>query len=125
MGKPYSQDLRIRLISAVEDEGMSHRGAAARFGVGVSTAINWVQAWRSEGRSEARAMGGDTRSKLSKDSALVLGLIEAQPDLTLEEVRRALAERNLEVGYGTVWRFFDKEGISFKKNRAARRARPA
>ena len=122
MGKPYSEDLRIRLISAVEDEAMSRRGAAARFGVSVSTAINWVRDWRAEGRSKARAMGGNTRSKLSKERALVLGLIEEQPDLTLQEVRSALAEHELKVGYGTVWRFFDKEGISFKKNRAARRA---
>ena len=121
MGKPYSQDLRSRLIDAVEDEGMSRRGAAARFGVSVSTAINWVRDWRAEGRNTARAMGGNTRSKLSKDRALVLGLIEKQPDLTLGEVRRALVERKLEVGYGTVLRFFDKEGISFKKNRAPQR----
>ena len=121
MGKPYSEDLRSRLIDAVEDEGMSRRGAAARFGVGVSTAINWVRDWRAEGRRRARAMGGGTRSKLCRERVLVLGLIEEQPDLTLEEVRIALAERGLKVGYGTVWRFFDKEGISFKKNRASRR----
>lgn len=124
MGKPYSEDLRSRLINAVEDEGMSRRGAAVRFGVGFSTAINWVRDWRAEGRSKARAMGGDTRSKLSERRTLVLGLIEEQPDMTLEEVRRALAEQELEVGYGTVWRFFDKEGISFKKNRAPRRTGP-
>ena len=121
MGKPYSEDLRLRVIGAVEGEQMSRRGAAARFGVGISTAINWVRDWRVEGRTRARAMGGDTRSKLTGQRALVLGVIEEQPDLTLEEVRSALAEQGLVVGYGTVWRFFDKEGISLKKNRARQR----
>jgi len=121
MGKPYSEDLRLRVIGAVEDEEMSRRGAAARFGVSVSTAINWVRDWRDEGRTRARAMGGDTRSKLTEQRALVLGLIDEQPDLTLEEVRSALAEEGLEVGYGTIWRFFDREGISLKKNRARQR----
>ena len=120
MAKPYSEDLRLRVIGAVEDEKMSRRGASVRFGVSASTAINWVRAWRGDGRTRARAMGGDTRSKLTGQRAVVLGLIEQRPDLTLEEVRWALAEQGLKVGYGTVWRFFDREGISLKKNRAGR-----
>ncbi len=39
MAKPLSADLRLRIIRAVEDEGMSCRGAADRFGVAPSTAI--------------------------------------------------------------------------------------
>ncbi len=118
MGKPYSEDLRLRVICAVEDEEMSRRGAAARFGVSPSTAVNWLRDWHCERRTKARAMGGDRHSKLKGRRDLVLGLIEEQPDLTLEEVRAALGERGLVVGYGTVWRFFDKEDISLKKNRA-------
>jgi transposase len=45
--------------------------------------------------------------------------------LTLEEIRAELAARGKPVGYGTVWRFFAAEGISFKKNRARQRARAA
>jgi len=33
-----------------------------------------------------------------------------------------LAARNIHVGYGTLWRFFAKEKITFKKNRPRRRA---
>ncbi|TIR66614.1 MAG: IS630 family transposase, partial [Mesorhizobium sp.] len=41
MGKALSVDLRSRVLKA-SDEGMSARQAAARFGVGVSSAIRWI-----------------------------------------------------------------------------------
>ena len=50
MAKPLSPDLRLRIIRAVEDEGMSCRGAAARFGVAPSTAIELVSDWRKHRR---------------------------------------------------------------------------
>ena len=40
MAKPLSADLRLRIILAVEEEGMSRRAAATRFGVAPSTAAN-------------------------------------------------------------------------------------
>jgi transposase-like protein len=62
MAKPLSPDLRVRIVRAVEDEGMSCRGAASRFGVAPSTAIELVSEWRSTGACEARVQGGDRRS---------------------------------------------------------------
>jgi transposase len=124
MARPYSQDLRERVVAAV-DGGMSRRAAAKRFAVAVSTVIDWVDAWGEEGRLVARPMGGDHRSRLREQRAWLLDLIAATPDLTLEEIRAALAVRDIHVGYGTVWRFFAAEGISFKKNRARQRARAA
>lgn len=71
-------------------------------------------------------MGGDHNSRIKgADRAWLLQRVEAAPDLTLEELRAELKERGTSVGYGTVWRFFAAEGISFKKNRARRRARAA
>jgi transposase len=55
MAKTYGEDLRGRVIAAV-DGGMSRRAAAERFKVGVSTAINWVRAWREDGRSVAKLL---------------------------------------------------------------------
>jgi transposase len=43
MTAAYSQDLRNRVIDAVEKEGMSRRAAARRFGVSDSAAIKWLQ----------------------------------------------------------------------------------
>ncbi len=124
MARPYSRDLRERVVRAVEG-GLSRRKAAALFGVGIATVIEWVRVWRESGRLAAKPMGGDHRSRLTDERAWLLERIEMAPDLTLEEIRSELADRGKRVGYGTVWRFFAAEGISFKKNRARRRARAA
>jgi transposase len=121
MGRPYSQDLRERVVGAVEG-GLSRRQASKRFRVAISTVIDWVDAWRVEGRLAAKPMGGDHSSRLKADREWLLERVAAMPDLTLEEIRAELAARGRHVGYGTVWRFFASEGISFKKNRARRRA---
>jgi transposase len=124
MARPYSRDLRERVVEAVEG-GLSRRSAATRFGVAVSTVIDWIDAWQNEGRLGAKRMGGDHRSRLKAEREWLLARIAAAPDLTLEELRTELAGRGLTVGYGTVWRFFAAEGISFKKNRTRQRARAA
>ena len=124
MARPYSRDLRERVVKAVES-GLSRRRAASVFGVGIATVISWVRVWRDSGRVAAKPMGGDRNSRLKGERAWLLARIAAVPDLTLEEIRAELAARGLRVGYGTVWRFFAAEDISFKKNRARRRARAA
>jgi putative transposase len=124
MARPYSQDLRERVIQSVED-GLSRNRAAKQFKVAVSTVIEWVDAWRKEGRLSHQPMGGDHSSRLKDERGWLLQRIADTPDLTLDELRRELAGRGKQVGYGTVWRFFAKEGISFKKNRARQRARTA
>jgi transposase len=124
MARPYSEDLRERVVGAVE-RGQSRRGAAKLFGVAISTVIDWVDAWREEGRLAAKPMGGDHSSRLKEERDWLLERVAATPDLTLEEIRAELAARGKHVGYGTVWRFFAAEGISFKKNRARQRARAA
>ncbi len=87
--------------------------------------VNWVRRFRDTGSVAARPMGGDHRSRLMGERASILERIEAVPDLTLEELRDELKQRGVSVGYGTVWRFFEREEITVKKNRARRRARAA
>ena len=65
MGRPYSSDLRERVVRAVEEEGLSRRQAAARCGVGVSTAIRLVQLYRKTGGVAPGKMGGHRPKKLS------------------------------------------------------------
>src|SRR3982074_2642851 len=124
MARPYSRDLRERVVGAVES-GVSRRKAAARFGVGIATVIEWMRVWRNSGRLEAKLMGGDHNSRLKEERVWLLERIAAAPELTLEEIRAELAARGKRVGYGTVWRFFAAEDISFKKKRARPRARAA
>ena len=124
MSKPYSKDLRERVVAAVED-GLSRRQAAEVFDVGVSSVIRWVQRFRATGSVAAKPMGGDHRSLLTSERTWILERIEQAPDLTLEELRDELKARGGIVGYGTVWRFFEREDITFKKKRAGGRARAA
>jgi putative transposase len=121
MARPYSTDLRERVVGAIE-AGMSRRKAAAVFAVSASSAVKWKQKQHSTGSVAPRKMGGDRRSKLGSERDWLLARSQAEPDLTLEEIRTELEERGVRVGYGTVQRFFAGEGFTFKKNRARRRA---
>ena|SRR5579871_5672327 len=58
MAKPYSQDLRDRVLDAVDKDGMSRRAAAERFGVSDSSAIKWVERLERTGLRTAARMGG-------------------------------------------------------------------
>jgi transposase len=120
MGKPYSKDLRLRVVSAVM-EGMSRREVAELYEVGASTAIRWADNWEKTGSVSPKPMGGDHRSRLGEERDWLLARVAAEPDLTLEEIRAELGARGIQVGYGTVWRFFRREGYSFKKNGSRRR----
>lgn len=79
----------------------------------------------STGSVAAKPMGGERNSRLKDERDWLLARIAAAPDLPLHDIRRELAARNVRVGYGTIWRFFAKEKITFKKNRVRRRAGPA
>ena len=122
--RPYSEDLRERVVAAVEG-GLSRRRVASQFNVGISTVINWVRRFRETGSVAPHPMGGDHRSLLTEERGWILERIAAAPDLTLEELRGELRERGVIVGYGSVWRFFAREDVTVKKNRARRRARAA
>jgi transposase len=124
MSKPYSDDLRLRAVAAV-GSGLSRRQAAEDFSVGASSVIRWSEQHRLTGSVSAKPMGGSRGSRIAgADRQWLLARISAQPDLTLEEMRRELAEqRGLVVGYGSVWRFCDREKRTYKKNTARHPAR--
>src|SRR3954453_15882698 len=124
MPAPYSQDLRERVIGFMALGG-SARAAATRFDVSVSSATRWAQRWRAEGHARPRAMGGDRRCRLSEHSAKVLQLVARQPDLTLQEIRSALAAScGITVGLSTVHRFLRAHNVTRKQHPARGRAGP-
>ena len=115
MARAYGVDLRERVLGAAE-EGVSVRRAAARFEVGISTAIVWVRRFQETGETVARKQGKPRGCKLDLHEAFLLGLIKAQPDVTLEEMREALLRNHgLAASLATIWRFFESRGITFKK----------
>jgi transposase len=115
MARPYSQDLRDRLIGSVAS-GRTCRATAALFGVSVASVVKWSQRWRASGNAAAKPMGGWKQLRLKSQREWLLTRIAEKPDLTLRAVVAELAERGTPASYGAVWRFFKHEGISFKKS---------
>ena len=123
MARAYSQDLRDRVIDAAL-AGMAARQAAARFGVGIATAIVWVRRARESGERKARRQGQPRRSKLDPHRAFLLDLIEAKDDITLVEMQERLrAERGITASVGTIWTFLDRCNMTVKKRPPMRPSR--
>jgi putative transposase len=123
MSRPYSDDLRSRAVALVQ-AGQSCHQVAKLFRVGVASVIRWVDRQRRTGSFSPRPMGGNRGYRIAGEHrAWLLDRIAAKPDLTLEEMRRELAERGLLVGYGTVWRFCEREQQTLKKRRSTPRSR--
>jgi transposase len=116
MPRAYSADMRARVIARVET-GASRREAAEHYDVSASTAVIWVKCFRETGRCAAKRRGGST-SPLEKRAAFLLALIEAQPDLTLDEVVSTMRKRRIAGSRTAVWRFFQRHKITFKKKPA-------
>ena len=115
MAKPISVDLRERVCEAVS-EGLSRHQAAARFKVSASSAIRWQAQKQTSGTVAPARVGGDRRSaRIEAEAAFILAQIEARPDITLVELQTKLKDRGLSVGIGSLWRFFDRRQITFKK----------
>jgi transposase len=122
MAKGYSKDLRERVVALVDD-GDSAREAARLLNIGAATAIRWVERWTTTGSVEAKSGTGHSKSPLKDHQQWLLDLVASEPDLTLEEIRaRLLREKKLEIATSSVWRFYDRHEITFKKNVARRRA---
>ena len=124
MGKPYSSDLRERVVAAVVKDGLSRNQAAARFGVAISTAVNWVRRFLETGSVAPGKIGGYREKAIGgEDRDWLLKRIK-EKDFTLRGlVSELLAERGLKVDYKTMWNFVHDEGLSFKKKRGSQRAR--
>ena len=115
MTRAYSSDLRQRVLDAI-DGGLSTHKAAKRFDIGVATAVRWHRAWRDHGEREARKQGPKGGGKLDPHEVFILGLVEAEPDITLVEVgERLVAERSISAVPSTIWLFLERRGITFKK----------
>ena len=115
MGKPYSLDLRERVVAALES-GMSTSQAAARFSIGKATAGTWGRLKRSQGDVRPAKQGKPKGSVLDAHEAFILAVLREKPDTTLEEMaERLAAERGVRVVWTAVWKFLDRHGQTHKK----------
>ena len=117
MGKPYSMDLRERILAHIE-AGQSCRAAARVFGVSASTAVRLAAAQRVHGhvapKSQGRAPG--TVGKLAAHKAFLLEVVRAEPDITLRELAGALLEAHgVRVQLSSLHRALRGVGTSYKK----------
>ena len=88
-----------------------------------STAIRWIDRWKRTGSVEAKPGTEHSRSPLDKHDQWLLDLIAAGSDLTLDDIRpRLIRENKLKVATSSIWRFYNRHGITFKKNSARGRA---
>lgn len=116
--------MRERAVGLVEN-GDSRREAAAILGLAPSTAVRWLARWTTTGSVEAKAGTGHSRSPLKAHEQWLLDLVAREPDLTLEEIRARLKrDKKLEVAVSSVWRFYARHAITFKKSPARGRAGP-
>src|SRR5215468_8297214 len=104
MPKPYSADLRERVIEAVV-AGASRREAAESFSLGASSAVRWLQRWYDTGNARAKLSGGST-SPLEGHVEWLLALVAEQSDLTLDEIVVAMRKQRIPGSRTAVWRFF-------------------
>ena len=121
MAKGYSTDLRGRVVALVEG-GESRREVARLLDLAASTTIRWMDRWRTTGSVAAKLGTGHYRSPLKQHEQWLLDLVSAEPDLTLDEIGMRLASaKRLKVGRTSIWRFYERHRITFKKNTARRR----
>ena len=124
MPRPYSNDLRERVVAAVAN-GRSCREVASLFGVSVASVVKWSQRHRVTGSAAAGQMGGHRKSVLEPHRAYLIERLAAVPDLTMPALVAELALLGVVVHPVTVWRVVRSAGLRFKKNAVRHRAEPA
>ena len=117
MSRPYSLDLRERVVACVEKEGLSRRQTASRFDVGISTVVKWVRLYRETGSVSPRQIGGYKPRRIAGTHHDWLVVRCRSGDFTLQGLVRELADRGLKVDYRSVWNFVHEQGLSYKKRR--------
>lgn len=124
MGRPYSNDLRARVVAAVA-AGQTCCAAAATFGVSVASAVKWSQRYRATGSIAPGKMGGHKRLKLEGERSWILARLAQEPDLTVRRIADELAERGIIVGHVAVWNLIRRENLTHKKSvSASEQSRP-
>ena len=121
MAKPYSEDLRRRVVGTIEG-GTTIPEAAEQCGVSVSSVVRFLKLHRETGRVDPAKFGGYKDFTLAVHEDLVRQLVAEQPDITLAELEDRLREKKITVGKSSISRFLHHLKLPFKKKLAGSRA---
>ncbi len=121
MPKAFSQDLRNRVIDAVEKGAMSCRAAGRRYEVSESTAIKWLERYRREGLRAPVGHGGHRRSTLMPHREFLEAARAEKSDVTLQKLcDRLSSEKGVKADASMMSRFFRRIGVTHKKRPSSR-----
>ena len=120
MTRPYSSDLRERIVRAVE-AGASRNAVAAQFDVSISFVVKLLRRWRDRGTIAPDQYGGWRKPVLGPHVALVREIIADNNEIQLEELRQLLAADGIEISISALCRFLKAEGLTRKKRPSTRR----
>jgi transposase len=120
MTRAYSIDLRERVVERVL-AGETIRMVAATYAVSLSSVVKWSVRFRRTGSVAPAKMGGYRPTILTAHRDFIHGRFAEEPNLPLRRLQKELADRNIKVSYGAIWKFVHAEGLSFKKNRSGKR----
>ncbi len=117
--EPSSEDLRVRIV-ALRQSGHSAAALAERFEVSKRSVERYCTRFESEGTLAAKARGGSRGSRLDSHEDALRDWIQAQPDLTLQELQGRLRKRRrVSLGISTLWQGLRRLGLSYKKRPSA------
>ena len=118
-GRAVGQDLRGRAVAAVLEGGMNAAAAARRFGLGENTVRGWVKRFRERGHVRPdRPKGGVSRIEPERER--IFRILEAQPDLTVRGISRALAAEGAPFSPSAVQRFLKRHNLQRVRQRKRR-----
>jgi putative transposase len=122
MAKPYSQDLRERVIEAIE-AGHAQSEVAQMLKISRRTIVNYVKRWRTTGRVEPDKFGGHKKYKLAEHAETVKALVKEEPDQTVAELQARLEEAKIKASASAINRFLKVSKLTYKKNAVRRRTK--
>ena len=117
--RPYSQDLRDRVIAAIEAGEQSQAGIAETFGVSPSTLEKWWARWRRTGSCAPQPHRGGRPRALAGSEDAIRAEVRTQPDVTLAELcDRVAVARGVAVSDSAMGRELRRLRLPRKKSRS-------
>lgn len=116
MGRPYSQDLRKRVVKTVLS-GKSCRATAKLYDLSASSVIRWVSRYQKTNSFASGQMGGHKVCKLASLDSYLVDYIKRTPDFTIADLLYHIEDTHqIRVGRETLRSYLKRMGYSFKKN---------